>query len=145
MCSRSQNAASSRSVSTSPPRPSTSLAGGAHRCSRSIFDRVPGAGRWSSALLLDGNVGIGGHPAGLLVRVASLLRPGGAVLVELEPPGTAPAAELVRLDLGGVEGPWFPWSAVDADGLSHPAAVAGLAVEEVWPTGDRWFGALRRA
>jgi SAM-dependent methyltransferase len=118
---------------------------GAPVLARSVFDRIPGAGRWSSALLLDGNLGIGGHPAALLERVAALLRPGGGVLVELDPPGTAPAADLVRLDLGGVEGPWFPWSAVVADEVSHPAATAGLVVEEVWPTGERWFGALRRA
>jgi SAM-dependent methyltransferase len=118
---------------------------GAPVLARSVFDRVPGAGRWSSALLLDGNLGIGGHPAALLERVASLLRPGGNVLVELEPPGTAPTAELVRLDIGGVDGPWFAWAAVAADELLAPAAAAGLAVEEVWPIGDRWFGALRRA
>jgi SAM-dependent methyltransferase len=118
---------------------------GAPVLARSVFDRVPGAGRWSSALLLDGNLGIGGHPATLLERVASLLRPGGAVLVELEPPGTAPTAELVRFDVGGVEGPWFAWTAVAADELPTPAAAAGLGVEDVWPAADRWFGALRRA
>jgi SAM-dependent methyltransferase len=106
---------------------------GAPVLARSVFDRVPGAGRWSSAILLDGNLGIGGHPEALLGRVASLLRPDGAVLVELEPPGTARTAELVRLDIGGVEGPWFAWTADD-----------GLVVEEVWTIGDRWFGALRR-
>lgn len=118
---------------------------GAPVLARSVFDRVPGAGRWSSALLLDGNLGIGGHPAVLLERVASLLRPGGTVLVELEPPGTAPTVELVRFDIGGVEGPWFPWTAVGADDLSTPAAATGLVVEDVWPIADRWFGALRRA
>jgi SAM-dependent methyltransferase len=118
---------------------------GAPVLARSVFDRVPGAGRWPSAILLDGNLGIGGHPAALLERVASLLRPGGAVLVELESPGTARTAELVRLDIGGVEGPWFAWTAVAADELSTPAADAGLRVEDIWPIGDRWFGALRRA
>ena len=118
---------------------------GAPVLARSVFDRVPGAGRWSSALLLDGNLGIGGHPAVLLERVASLLRPGGIVLVELEPPGTAPTAGLVRFDIGGVEGPWFPWTAVGADDLSTPAAATGLVVEDVWTIADRWFGALRRA
>jgi SAM-dependent methyltransferase len=117
---------------------------GAPVLARSVFDRVPGAGRWSSAILLDGNLGIGGHPEALLGRVASLLRLDGAVLVELEPPGTARTAELVRLDIGGVEGPWFAWTAVAADELSTPAADAGLVVEEVWTIGDRWFGALRR-
>jgi SAM-dependent methyltransferase len=117
---------------------------GAPVLARSVFERVPGAGRWSSALLLDGNLGIGGHPAVLLERVASLLAPGGAVLVELEPPGTPPAAERVRFDIGGVAGPWFAWSAVAADEVSAPAGVAGLLVEDVWAVGDRWFGSLRR-
>src|SRR5207253_2151277 len=29
---------------------------------RSVFDRLPGERRWATALLLDGNVGIGGSP-----------------------------------------------------------------------------------
>jgi SAM-dependent methyltransferase len=117
---------------------------GAPVLARSVFERVPGAGRWSSALLLDGNLGIGGHPATLLERVASLLQPGGTVLVELEPPGTPSAAERVRFEIGGVEGPWFAWTAVAADEVSAPAATAGMLVEDVWRLGDRWFGSLRR-
>jgi SAM-dependent methyltransferase len=117
---------------------------GAPVLARSVFDRVPGAGRWSSALLLDGNLGIGGHPEALLARVASLLEPSGTLLVELEPPGTTPRTELVRFDIHGAEGPWFAWSAVGADQLPAPVTAAGLRVEDVWPTGDRWFGALRR-
>jgi SAM-dependent methyltransferase len=117
---------------------------GAPVLARSVFERVPGAGRWSSALLLDGNLGIGGHPAALLARVASLLTTDGAVLVELEPPGTPSAAERVRLDIGDAPGPWFAWTAVAADEVSTPAAAAGLSVEDVWRVGDRWFGSLRR-
>jgi len=117
---------------------------GAPVLARSVFERVPGAGRWASALLLDGNLGIGGHPAVLLERVASLLEPTGTVLVELEPPRTTKDAAVVRFDIGGVAGPWFAWTAVGADGLAAPAAAAGLVVEDVWPAGDRWFGCLRR-
>ncbi len=40
---------------------------------RSIFDHVPGAGRWRTALLLDGNIGIGGDPVALLERLGDLL------------------------------------------------------------------------
>ncbi len=117
---------------------------GAPVLARSVFDRIPGAGRWASALLLDGNLGIGGEPAALLERVAALLEPGGTVLVELESPRTSSATEWVRFDIGGVEGPWFAWTGVGADQLAAPAAAAGLRVEEVWPGGNRWFGALRR-
>lgn len=116
---------------------------GAPVLARSVFDRIPGAGRWSSALLLDGNLGIGGDPAMLLERVASLLAPGGTVLVELEPPEATRRAEVVHFDIDGIEGPWFAWTPVAADELSAPAAAAGLLVEDVWPGGDRWFGSLR--
>lgn len=116
---------------------------GAPVLARSVFDRVPGAGRWSSALLLDGNLGIGGRPEKLLERVASLLAPGGTVLVELEPPGRTRRAEVVRFDIDRVEGPWFLWTAVAADEVSAPAGAAGMLVEDIWPGGDRWFGSLR--
>ena len=111
---------------------------------RSVFERVPGTGRWSSALLLDGNLGIGGDPATLLERVAELLEPDGTVLVELEPSGETSRSEVVRFDIDGVEGPWFVWTGVGPAELSAYAAAAGLFVEDVWPAGRRWFGALRR-
>lgn len=117
---------------------------GAPVLARSVFDRVPGAGRWASALLLDGNLGIGGHPAALLERVAALLAPCGTLLVELGPGGAALEAELVRFDIEGVAGPWFVWSAVGADDLHAHAAAARLHVEDVWSAGSRTFGSLRR-
>jgi hypothetical protein len=110
-----------------------------------VLDVGCGPGRHVLALAERGvvalHLGIGGHLEALLGRVASLLRPGGAVLVELEPPGTTPRTELVRFDIDGVEGPWFARSAVGADQLRAPVIAAGPHVEDVWPTGDRWFGA----
>src|SRR5215469_18685341 len=44
---------------------------------RDVFDRVPGTGRWTTVLLADGNIGIGGDPAALLRRAAELLAPQG--------------------------------------------------------------------
>jgi SAM-dependent methyltransferase len=116
---------------------------GAPVLARSVFERIPGAGRWATALLLDGNVGIGGEPAALLARVASLLRPRGRLLVELEPPGIEPDPELVRFDIEGVEGPWFAWSAIGADDLPAYARAAGLHIDDVWRAANRWFGCLR--
>jgi SAM-dependent methyltransferase len=46
-----------------------------------LFTAVPHAGRWRTALLLDGNIGIGGAPEVLLRRARELLSPGGAALV----------------------------------------------------------------
>ena len=42
---------------------------------RSVFDPLPGTGRWGTALLMDGNLGIGGDPPALLDRMAQLLAP----------------------------------------------------------------------
>lgn len=117
---------------------------GASVLARSVFERIPGAGRWASALLLDGNVGIGGDPVTLFTRVATLLDPAGTLLVELEPPGKPRGPGVVRLDIHGVEGPWFAWTAVGPDDLPSYAAAANLRVDDVWSDGGRWFGSLSR-
>jgi SAM-dependent methyltransferase len=108
----------------------------------SVFSALPGAGRWRSALLLDGNVGIGGDPAALLRRVAAMLDDDGRVLVEVEPPGAPTAVELVQLECGGRLGSPFAWGRVGVDGLA--AVAAPLRVHEVWRGGRRWFAELRR-
>lgn len=62
-----------------------SRANGATALRRSIFDRLPGAGRWPHALLMDGNIGIGGDPGALLERLRTLMRPrSGELIVETE-------------------------------------------------------------
>ncbi|HEY1823596.1 MAG TPA: class I SAM-dependent methyltransferase, partial [Trebonia sp.] len=43
---------------------------GAPALHRSVFDPLPGQGRWATVLLADGNIGIGGMPASLLHRCA---------------------------------------------------------------------------
>ncbi|MBW8822609.1 MAG: methyltransferase domain-containing protein, partial [Streptomyces sp.] len=49
---------------------------------RSVFESLPGEGRWGTALLIDGNVGIGGDPPALLDRMSQLLSPGGLLIAE---------------------------------------------------------------
>jgi SAM-dependent methyltransferase len=118
---------------------------GAAVLERCVFDRVPGCGRWRTALLLDGNVGIGADPANLLRRVTELVAPDGVVLVEVDcaprPLGTTRA----RLELQGRAGPWFAWTGVDADALIEHADAAGLATSDRWAVGERCFVELRRA
>ena len=109
---------------------------------RSVFDRLPGAGRWGTVLLLDGNIGIGGDPVALLTRARALLRPGGRVLAELAPPGTGTRALSVRLERDGTTGPRFPWAVVAADGIAGSAEASGLVVADVWEGGGRWFSQL---
>ena len=109
---------------------------------RSIFDRIPGHGRWGTALLLDGNIGIGGEPSVLLRRIADLLRVHGQALVEVEAPGTPPQRQRVRLEHDGTAGPWFEWSRVGADAIEDLALEAGMRVGEVWTDSARWFAQL---
>ena len=109
---------------------------------RSIFERVPAAGRWGSALLLDGNIGIGGNPAALLWRIAGLLRPGGRVFAEVEPPGVRSRAISARLKTDrGVTGE-FPWAQVGADGVRSLAGQAGFRTDKLWSAEGRWFANL---
>jgi SAM-dependent methyltransferase len=109
----------------------------------SIFD-VPERTGWGTALLLDGNIGIGGDPELLLARVAELLRPGGWALVELEPPATGARSVRVRLEGPDDVSDWVPWAWVGADAIEPIAAAAGLELDEQWSTGRRWFARLRR-
>ncbi len=112
--------------------------------SRCVFDPLPGVGRWRSALLLDGNLGIGGNPILLLQRVREILAPGGAVLVEIEPPGHAVERRRVRFEIDDTAGPWFEWASVDVDALPELAGAAGLDVERIWCDDTRWFAWLGR-
>ncbi|MBO0769649.1 MAG: class I SAM-dependent methyltransferase, partial [Solirubrobacterales bacterium] len=51
---------------------------GARAVVADVFGELPGS--WQTALLLDGNIGIGGDPVRLLRRLAQLLHPTGVVL-----------------------------------------------------------------
>ncbi len=117
---------------------------GAPVLERSVFDRVPGSGRWASVLLLDGNVGLGGDPVAMLARVATLLRPGGRVLVELDPPDRNSTLDVVRLRIDGEVGPWFSWARLGAAGINSLAEDSGLVVAEMWSEGERCFACLER-
>ena len=131
-------------VDASPAAVALARRHGAPVLRRSVFARVPGAGRWGTALLLDGNIGIGGDPVALLRRVRSLLAPAGRALVEVEPPGTTTRVLRVRVERGVELGSWFRWALVGADGVGELAGLAGWPVVEVWEGGGRWFAELRR-
>jgi SAM-dependent methyltransferase len=110
----------------------------------SVFGEVPGAGTWGTALLLDGNIGIGGAPGALLRRARELLAPGGTVLAELEPPGHRTLRSRVRLEAPGVVSDWFAWATVGVDGIADIAEGAGLEPAETLCAGGRWFASLLR-
>jgi SAM-dependent methyltransferase len=115
---------------------------GAQVIEASVFARIPGAGTWGSALLLDGNIGIGGAPDALLTRMRQLLRPAGEVLVELAPPDVAVTSERIRLEVDGRCSRSFAWAYVGADAIDTVAHAAGFAVTERWQDERRWFARL---
>jgi SAM-dependent methyltransferase len=109
----------------------------------SVFGQVPRAGTWGSALLLDGNIGIGGDVANLLVRMGQLLRPGGLLLVETASPFGRSGRSLVRIRQGGTVGDWFPWAWVTPSELEALARPVDLVTDEAWHVAGRWFVQLR--
>jgi SAM-dependent methyltransferase len=109
-----------------------------------LFDALPGEGAWSSALLADGNVGIGGDPVRLLHRARQLLAPGGSVVVDLAPPGTGLEVGKVRLEVGGRTSRTFPWAVLGTDAVAGVASSAGLSIAGVHEYDGRWFAVLVR-
>lgn len=136
-------------IDTSPAAVQLTRQRGATALRRDVFDPLPGEGRWSNVLLVDGNIGIGGDPVTLLQRCAQLLRPGGTVLVELDPPGAGlwrGRAHVAR-EPGAARpdrGPEFRWARVGVDAADRLAALAGLRVRAVFTVDERWFGELER-
>jgi SAM-dependent methyltransferase len=132
-------------VDLSPEAVGLAVSGGARAIVADVFGDLPGAGTWRTALLLDGNVGIGGSPVRLLRRLRALLHPRGAVLVEVDAPGLASGARRARFDAGPSSSPWFPWARVSAEAVAGIAAQAGFAGEPPWCAEGRWFARLALA
>jgi SAM-dependent methyltransferase len=109
---------------------------------RDVFDAVPGEGRWQTALLADGNIGIGGDPVALLERVRQLIRHDGRVVVELAPPGTGVVTRHVRLETELGRSDAFPWTLVGTDAIGAVAAASGLRAVDEHRIGDRWVAVL---
>jgi SAM-dependent methyltransferase len=123
---------------------------GAPVLQKSVFDPLPGQGRWRTVLLADGNIGIGGDPERLLRRCRELLAHDGTVVVEVEPPGPSRAnhrgwrSYRARLERGPALGPWFAWAVVGADAIAELARAAGLRLLHLEPmqAEGRWFAHL---
>jgi SAM-dependent methyltransferase len=117
--------------------------GGSALC-RSVFDRLPGEGRWGTALLADGNLGIGGDPAALLARTAELLAPDGLLLVEVEPADLDERITVVVEDGAGRTGPPFSWARLGIRATLVQGVAAGLRPSDAWTVDGRRFLALRK-
>lgn len=115
---------------------------GASAVRRDVFERVPGEGRWHTALLADGNIGIGGDPVALLRRVRKLLAPGGRIVVEVAPPGTGAVRSWAVLETVGLRSRPFRWATLGVDDLAATATAAGFAVPGVHRLGERHVAVL---
>ena len=129
-------------VDLSPAAVELAMERGVRAVVASVFDELPGAGSWRTALLLDGNIGIGGAPARLLARIAALLRDDGEVLVDLGAPDDPTESTLVRVEAGDGVSSWFPWACVSVRDVDDLAQAGGLEVHRRWSVGGRWFARL---
>jgi SAM-dependent methyltransferase len=111
---------------------------------RSVFDPLPGTGRWGSAVLLDGNIGIGGDPVQLLTRVRDLVRPGALIVAEVAGPDVPTQLVEAQITFEGSTTDWLPWCIVGNPGIGPMAAVAGLRLLSIRETHGRHFATLQR-
>lgn len=118
---------------------------GASALRRDVFGALPGEGRWETALLADGNIGIGGDPVALLHRLRELLDPRGRVVVELAAPGAEPTTGWATLHWGGDTSEPVRWAVVGVDHIAHHAGEVGLDVAGLHELGGRWCAVLEEA
>lgn len=109
-----------------------------------VFEALPGEGTWETALLADGNIGIGGDPRALLARTAELIRPGGRVVVDLAAPGSGLKTSTVRIQTRFRRSGPFAWSVVGVDAIGAVSAGTGLVLRGLHRHEKRWFAVLTR-
>lgn len=113
---------------------------------RSVFDRIPREGAWATALLIDGNIGIGGDPGALLARCAELIADDGRIVVEVHPDADRDEVyDGTVIDIHGCQSDEFPWAELGRDALRRRSRRVGLRVDQVWESDARVFCRLARA
>ncbi|MEE2037434.1 methyltransferase domain-containing protein [Nocardiopsis sp. CT-R113] len=130
-------------VDTNPVAVSRAVEGGARAVCSSVFDPLPGEGGWCTALLLDGNIGIGGAPGDLLARVREIVLPGGLLIVEAAAQDVHERVTVQVTDGCGDPGAPFPWARVGLPALRRCAGSSGWTWTEAWHVHGRRFAALR--
>ncbi|RKS08064.1 methyltransferase family protein [Nocardiopsis sp. Huas11] len=122
----------------------TNASGGRALC-RSAFDPLPGEGGWDTALLVDGNIGIGGTPERLLARMRDVVRSGGLLIVETAAEDVCERMTVRICDGRGRVGAPFAWARLGLPALARLAERTGWARADTWEDGGRLFVALRSA
>ncbi|MFJ2722548.1 class I SAM-dependent methyltransferase [Streptomyces sp. NPDC087437] len=131
-------------VDVSPSAVARTLQRGGAAVRRSVFDRLPGEGRWGTVLLMDGNAGIGGDPVALLVRLRAVVPPGGRLLAEAAPHDVDERLTVRLEDAHGRHGRPFPWARVGTAALLRAAEAAGWILTGRWTAEGRPFVELHR-
>ncbi|MFG2966276.1 class I SAM-dependent methyltransferase [Streptomyces sp. NPDC048288] len=108
----------------------------------SVFDRLPAERGWQTVLLIDGNIGIGGDPRGLLRRCGALIAPTGCLVVEVDPQDVQERCAARFENVQGQAGPYFPWARLGRPALHRIAAGLALTVSDQWTSGHRCFATL---
>lgn len=107
---------------------------------RSVFERLPREGSWGLALLVDGNIGIGGDPTALMKRCAELIADDGSIVVEVHSDRQHDLSyHGTIVDMHGNQSDEFPWSEIGSSALEGRAYPLGLELEGSWETGGRAF------
>ncbi|MER5915395.1 methyltransferase domain-containing protein [Streptomyces sp. NPDC001982] len=121
----------------------TTAQGGLALC-RSVFERLPAERGWQTVLLIDGNIGIGGDPHGLLRRCGGLIAPAGLLVVEVDPHDVEELCTARFENLQGQSGPFFPWARLGRPALHRIAEDLAFSLTDQWGYGHRRFLALGR-
>lgn len=135
-------------VDIAPAAVAHSIRRGAPALRASVFDELPNEGAWATALLIDGNVGIGGNVGRLLTRVREVVTPAGLILVETTGAEHEDAVLDARFAVGSgggamtPTGPRFAWAVVGPLALRSHAVRAGCQVVGEWSFAGRSFSAL---
>lgn len=112
----------------------------------SVFDRVPAEGLWRTALLIDGNVGIGGDVAALLTRCREVLASSGTLIVELHADDDRDHSyNATVVDAEGSQSGAFPWAEVGLTRLREIAPASGFVIDRAFTAGGRRLCSLTRA
>jgi SAM-dependent methyltransferase len=130
-------------VDVSPAAVARTRQRGGAAVQRSVFDRLPGEGHWSTVLLMDGNIGIGGDPVTLLIRLRALVVPGGRLLAEAAPHDVDERLTVRVEDAHGRHGRPFPWARLGTPALLQAADAAGWILTGRWMAENRPFVELR--
>lgn len=117
---------------------------GAAALRRDVFEPLPAEGLWGTALLADGNIGIGGDPARLLCRLGQVLAPRGRVVTDLAAYGVGVRSSRLRLRTDVLRSDEFPWAFVGADAVARVAEPAGFHVLSRHEYAGRWFAVLEK-